>query len=800
MVERVAEAHAAGSWPSALRRGGVALAFVALLLGATALPRHPYSATSHDLSSHATFEFYAAQGFQFGIQVVQNVGPYGYVHYSSTFADMLTERKVALHLAFRAALVLMWLCALRTLTPRRPLWAAWAAAWVLLLGSLGPDYAGNEVLDYLTVYLAALTLGASASWVAAAGAAAVLAFAALMKHSLLVVATTGVAAAATRDLLLGERGSAVRSALFYLGALSVLWVLAGQRVSGMPAFVRGVFAFGGGYNDAMATPTSTRDLAVGLGAVALWLGAVALRWLLVDGWRHGWPRAAFDVLVVYAIWKHAFVRADLGHTPILFGAVLVLVIPCCAPVVLREASTAWQRSLGLAVIGVAMSGYVGWAVAAGLPPLDPGQLLASARSNATFLWEPRRQVERLRRELTAERILADLPRVRTQVGDATIDQFGMEPGWILLNDLSYAPRPMPITFAAANSFLQRANEEYYTDPARAPRFVLLRYQRLDDHLTAADDALAYRAILQHYHPLLVESGNLLLARNDAAAEEPAERGEEVERLVRLGEELELDDPGPGYVWLEIDLRRTWLGALVSALYKVPPCALTYTVAGNPGLHQRGRIMTAAASTGFLLSPMISDPVLDTLMLYGAEARDPARVRSFSIGCAGAAGRYYRAAATIRMRSLAPPAPTSVSVVASPEPLPDSAFRVEWLRVAVPPVLTPGQRVRVPVALKNVSDQSWPDPRTAHPSATGARAVRLSSRWWDADHSAPLGDWGPRADLTAPLQPGGAVTLGLSVVAPQRPGRYLLEIGLVEELVVWFQDRGAPELLLPVEVR
>ena len=35
----------------------------------------------HDPSSFASYEYYAAHHFQFGKQIYQNVGPYGYVHY-----------------------------------------------------------------------------------------------------------------------------------------------------------------------------------------------------------------------------------------------------------------------------------------------------------------------------------------------------------------------------------------------------------------------------------------------------------------------------------------------------------------------------------------------------------------------------------------------------------------------------------------------------------------------------------------------------------------------------------------------
>jgi hypothetical protein len=134
------------------------------------------------------------------------------------------------------------------------------------------------------------------------------------------------------------------------------------------------------------------------------------------------------------------------------------------------------------------------------------------------------------------------------------------------------------------------------------------------------------------------------------------------------------------------------------------------------------------------------------------------------------------------------------------PLPDSAFRVNWGKHNVPSTLAAGATVRVNITVRNDSDTTWPDPRTADASETGAYAVRLSYRWLHETDDTPAQDDQSRLDLPAPLAPGESVTLTVPVTVPGRTGRYRLQFDLVQELVAWFEAKGAARLIVPVTVQ
>jgi len=147
-----------------------------------------------------------------------------------------------------------------------------------------------------------------------------------------------------------------------------------------------------------------------------------------------------------------------------------------------------------------------------------------------------------------------------------------------------------------------------------------------------------------------------------------------------------------------------------------------------------------------------------------------------------------------------PVPVNPSPPPRPvRPLPDSAFQVEWVKQDVPGVVKAGAGVHATVTLRNISIAPWPDPDATSQEPPVYGAVRLTYRWWPASPPTPSA-WGARADLHRVLQPGQAVTLGLTVEAPATPGDYRLQFDLVQEMAAFFNDKGASPLFVPVQVR
>ncbi len=102
----------------------------------------------------------------------------------------------------------------------------------------------------------------------------------------------------------------------------------------------------------------------------------------------------------------------------------------------------------------------------------------------------------------------------------------------------------------------------------------------------------------------------------------------------------------------------------------------------------------------------------------------------------------------------------------------------------------GKRFTLPVAVRNTSSESFPG---------GERVIGLSYHL-RSEHAPPLQQDNERTYLKAGLDPGAETKLKLSVAAPASKGIYQLEIDLVWEDVMWFQDVGNPTCIVELEVR
>ena len=145
-------------------------------------------------------------------------------------------------------------------------------------------------------------------------------------------------------------------------------------------------------------------------------------------------------------------------------------------------------------------------------------------------------------------------------------------------------------------------------------------------------------------------------------------------------------------------------------------------------------------------------------------------------------------------------PHALARAAEHTPLPDSAFRVRWEPHTVPRVVARGSSTDARVAFTNLGDVVWPDILAGDPVAHGGgHAVRLAYEWAPAS-AAPTATPGRRVDLPRPVHSGETMTLLVPIEVPEQPGEYRITFALVQELVAWFEAKGAAPLVVPVTVR
>jgi hypothetical protein len=119
------------------------------------------------------------------------------------------------------------------------------------------------------------------------------------------------------------------------------------------------------------------------------------------------------------------------------------------------------------------------------------------------------------------------------------------------------------------------------------------------------------------------------------------------------------------------------------------------------------------------------------------------------------------------------------------------YSVAWLGAPATAEMAAGQRISVPVALRNDGNLVWP--------SGGYTPVRVGYRWLDG-----AGREVKAPDLHSPLpsdvKPGDQVTAQVELAAPSTPGVYTLQLDLVWENYAWLSTKGANTEDIQVTVR
>lgn len=105
----------------------------------------------------------------------------------------------------------------------------------------------------------------------------------------------------------------------------------------------------------------------------------------------------------------------------------------------------------------------------------------------------------------------------------------------------------------------------------------------------------------------------------------------------------------------------------------------------------------------------------------------------------------------------------------------------------------GTALDLKAVVRNASQTTWP----LFPAST-SNPLKLGNHWLDAAGRTIVHD-DARASLPAALAPGQSVELALSVTVPGQPGRYILELDMVQEHVCWFANHGSQTARIELQV-
>lgn len=436
-------------------------------------------------------------------------------------------------------------------------------------------------------------------------------------------------------------------------SLLVFWLMAGQCLSTFVPFVCNSWSVLSGYTDAMNLTGKSEAWGVTLFlAVATALGTLAgvLTWRRD---RHfGMLPWAGLLFITFSAFKYGFVRND-GHVIVAWIVLLEIAVTVLA--------MAWQR-VGENAPWVLGSTFllvlVTWLLTAwnflSSPEERPSwavtEILSMNAEAPQALFARDTLLESHEKYLAEFRQKHPIPSTRGKV-----DIYSWKQTVVLAHGLPYHPRPVFQSYLAYSPGLAKLNTAFLRSSS-APDNILFEVAAIDDHYPALEDGGSWPELLTRYDLTGGTNSFVLLARTEVPRQYQTVLL--LETNLPFGTPMALPSGGGDPIWAELDINKSWLGDIVSTLYKPP--ILTMKVTLHDGQQKAFRLIPGMARAGFILSPLIGDEksFIHLATRDGMRALAGLELASFTISAADESGgtACYQSPMRLRLYRLQYPRP------------------------------------------------------------------------------------------------------------------------------------------------
>ncbi|HVM50728.1 MAG TPA: hypothetical protein VMU04_22060 [Candidatus Acidoferrum sp.] len=611
---------------------------VAVLIALSVMPlsRAPLDLkVDTDTSLSAVLNYAHQHRLQYGPELVYTYGPLGYLVFFYYW-----PHEAGLRLAVQAALSLtaaLGVCLVA--------WRLGLIGRCLLLGSFVFAAANLETRTDLLFYVGLLCWGllcfveSGRRLAPVATVLAVLtAFGALVKASIFFGAGTGLVLLAGTLALRGKLRVAVGILAGFAMCAVLGWVASGQDLRNVGVYLVNALALVRGYSQGLGWEGMPGLTPLGVAALMLALAAASLACMGTSNIQHPTsniqcqsPRRRLDVgcsphptwsralllswltWSVFVTWKHGLARGDVYHPVHFFAFIGVLAL---AVLVLPGAGPRLRLAAGAAGLLACLISLLTLQTLFFLPSAQSlQQPFRTFAYNLRSVLRPDHYCRRMDAIVAERRDEARLPEISKRIGKATVDVFGQNQAYAVLNDLNFHPRPVFQSYVACTPQLMALNEQFYLSPA-APQYVIFNLGPQDRRFAPLEDSLALRHLLLNYEPAGSEGGFLLLKARSAA---PCAMRLVREGNVLLGERIDVSGFGDTNLWLQIALEPSTTGLLREVFYRSPTVRLTAWPEPGKRLLTRRRAPAPMLCAGFVASPLLQRNQ-DVLDLYAGKPR------------------------------------------------------------------------------------------------------------------------------------------------------------------------------------
>jgi hypothetical protein len=600
----------------------VSICFLFLLV--LKLPNQFIDTSSHDLGSQVIYEYWLANHFQFGRDIVQNIGPLGFIFYPSIYSGFLPNIKAFILIFIAISMAVTFYIHLRKL-PALQILIFTLSLFVVILGST------YDALYYAFALLLSLriidkpTNSFWTEWICLL----LLAVLSLTKGTLLVWSFIVIFLRVCTLFFQSEYKRSILEVGIFCAFFLLIWVLCQQSINNIPSFISAMLSFSSGYNEAMAIYEKHYLTVIALILLITYSFFVIKNYvILAEGaWYRKYAKALILLLTLFIAWKHGFVRAD-GH--------MLIFLQFCLLVAPFYIFTPDKRCYGTKFVWL-LYFFVIVFVTAGSCKIYQASFVTVLRRGVETVYQNAQSLlnydsyssqlaNSLRKTLEQENKLLNAPLDNKA---KAIGYWGMLPGIFAYQTFKYTSAPSNINFASWNTWIMNKNRDYYRDGNKAPTLLYLEFETIDNKLIAQDDALAQLEILHQYIPVTKDKRYVLMRRSKTIKDD-----------WYLAKVSDISSHGNSWIsipdtlnnhpiWVQIKIEQSLISRVVAFFYKPPKYGITLEFDDGSSLHKK--YIAQMGEVGFMMNPMVFNNE-DVIDYFKNSSKEKHTIKRFKIDC------------------------------------------------------------------------------------------------------------------------------------------------------------------------
>lgn len=596
-------------------------ALLAIFMPATSMPE-----AGLDPSWHLTMNHAIAENLAIGKDIIFTFGPY-----ASLYTHEFNPATYQLNLVANFYLTICYFTAAIFLMQNvKVIWLALFWAVIAIIGPADPIFFSFTFLAFLSAFRLTNPQEESfrittPNWLNAILVFVIfspLGFLPLIKGSFILLCFAAIGGSV---LMFCERKKFTFAAIAILSpiiSMLFFWKFAGQEIPVLKDYFVNMLQIISGYNEAMSESSEkSRNIVAFLSVssvILFFLGKQRIESTLAKIML-----IAMTASFLFVSFKGGFVRHGGEHPAI--QSTTPLIITLLLPSILTYSHSFLFSARNVQIAFIPLLAFISWIVTSrNIYDLKPQRVfdkatnqygIISSVKSAIFNRESfEKSFEKRIEEISHDYYLPQL--------SGTSDIYPFDQSSLIASGNNWSPRPIFQSYSSYTPKLLQLNAEHLLG-AKAPDNIFFKVRAIDERINSLDDGVSWPIILQNYHPTSTYDEFLILKRQ---ATEPAKIEKISSQEHKLGEEVIV--PEGGIIFSEFEIKPSFLGSILAALFK--PSQLEITVTLVDGSRKNYRIHSVTAKTGFLISPLIENTPEFTMLYNAQNILSDKTVKSFNI--------------------------------------------------------------------------------------------------------------------------------------------------------------------------